>query len=145
MEKEKEDEPVIMKHTIEKGVSEYGEMKNQFGELFFDLEKLKPIDLSGIYVVLPKKSRLKKKSVFWAFNLAKRCNSKVFLAVKKTNYIMKEIEKISKAFDVEYEFLEGEIDDILKNMKDEENMVILPRDIIEPLKDEQQKGPMLVI
>lgn len=146
MENEKEkDEPVIMKHTIEKGVSEYEEMKNRFGDLFFDLEKLEPIDLSGIYVILPKGTRLRKKSVLWAFSLAKKCESKVFLALKKNKTIVEQIEKVSKAFDVEYEFLEGDITDLMEDIKKERNIVILPRDTIEPLKDEEQEGPMLII
>jgi len=144
-EKEKKDEPVIMKHTIEKGVSDYEEMKDRFGDLFFDLEKLEPIDLSGIYVILPSTTRLKKKSILWGFSLAKRCKSKIFLAVKKSKLVKEEIEKISKAFGVEYEILEGNISEIMENMKKEKNIVILPRDTIEPLKDEEQEGPMLII
>jgi len=143
---EQEDqEPIIMKHTIEQGVSEYEQVKGQFEDMFLDLEKLEPIDLSGIYVILPPETHLKKKSILWTFSLAKKCNSKVYLSVKKTKLILDQIERISKAFGVEYEFLQGDIEKIMEDMKKERNIVVLPRDIIEPLKDEKQKGPMLII
>ena len=138
-------EPIIMRHTIEHGVSEYGEMKDQFGDMFFDLEKLAPVDFSGIYIILPHGTHLKKKSVLWGFSLAKKCNSKVFLAVRETKAILEQIDKISKAFGVEYEFLKGDVEKIMEDLKKERNIIVLPRDIIGPLKEEKQEGPMLII
>ena len=145
MEQQKDDEPVFMKHTVEKGMSDYKEIMGQFEDIFFDLEKIEPLDLSGIYVILPSPTRLKKKSILWAFSVAKHCKSKVYIAVKRTKNIEQELDKVSKTMDVEYELLEGDITKIMEETKKEKNLIVLPRDIVEGMKEEKQEAPMLII
>jgi len=139
------EQSVFMKRTVEKGVSEYKEIVDELEGFFFDLEKMKPIDLSDIYIILPSNSRMKKKCILWGFSIANKCKSKVYIAVKKTEKMKKEIEKLSKAMGVEFEFLEGDIDRITEKVKKERNLVILPRDVIEFMKKEAQKGPLMII
>jgi hypothetical protein len=140
-----EKEPVFMKHTVEQGISEYKEIMDQFGDIFFDLEKIKPIDLSGIYVIIPAASRLKKKTIVWGFSIAKNCNSKVYIAMKRSKAVEENIEKVSKSMNVEFEFLEGDVDELMEDIKKEKNIVVLPRDVIEWMKEEKQTGPRLII
>ncbi len=139
------EEDFFMKRTVEKGVSEYEKIVDGLEEFFFDIEKIKPIDLSGIYIILPPNSRMKKKCILWGFSIADKCKSKVYIAVKKTEKIEREINKLSKIMGVEFEFLDGDIDLITEKVKKEGNLVILPRDIIEPMKEEKYKGPLMVI
>jgi hypothetical protein len=138
-------EPVFMRRTAEKGVSDYKEIMNQFEDVFFDLEKIKAIDLSGIYLIIPPSSRLKKKTIIWGFSIAKHCQSKVYIAVKKAKGIEQEIDKISKTMGVDFEFLEGDIGHIMEDIKKEAVLTVLPRDVIEGMKEEKQEGPLLII
>ena len=140
-----EKESVFMKHTAESGVSKYKEIVDQFGEVFFDLEKMQAIDLSGIYIIIPSESRLKKKTLAWGFSLAKHCNSKVFIAAKQSKNTDQIIDKISKSMGVEFEMLGEDIENIMEESKKEKNIVILPRDVVEWMKEEKQKGPLLII
>ena len=140
-----EKEPVFMKHTVENGRSKYKEIMDQFGEVFFDLERMQAIDLSGIYVVIPQESRMKKKTLAWGFSLAKHCNSKVYIAIKQTKQTDQIIDKISKSMGVEFEVLGEEIDKIMEETKKEKNIVILPRDVVKWMKEEKQKGPLMII
>jgi len=135
----------FLKQTVEKGVSEYEKMIDELEEFFFDLEKIKPIDLTTIYIILPPESRMKKKSLLWGFSIADKCGSKVFIVTKRTEKMEKEIEKLSKAMGVEFEFLEGAIPQLLREIEKESNLVILPRDTVESMKGEKRKNPLLII
>ncbi|MEM5793388.1 MAG: hypothetical protein QXY45_03490 [Candidatus Aenigmatarchaeota archaeon] len=137
--------PLIKRHTIEQGVSEYGGIKDQFETMFFELEKIEPLNFGGIYLILPEKTKIKKKSILWAFSLAKKCNSTVFVSMKKNKQLIDEIEKVSKALNVKYEILEDDPKIIMEEVKKENVIVILPRDVVEPLKDEENEGPILII
>jgi len=143
---EKEESPIFMKHTLEYGMEEYKKVVDQFEDLFFDLEKTEPIDFSEIYMILPVESKLKKKTLLWGFSLAKKCNSKIYIAVKKTPKTEEEVRKLSNVMNVEFEFLDGDIHSILNRIKHDTNIVVLPRDIIEgSIRNEKHKGPLLII
>lgn len=125
-------------------VSEYKEIVGDLEEFFFDLEKLKPIDLSGIYIILPIGSRIKKRTILWGFSIAKRTNSKVYIATKKSKKLEEQVDKVSKTMNVEYEIVDATAFD-MDNIRQERNMIIMPRDIVPGMEDEKHKGPILVI
>ena len=130
--------------AIDSAKSEYEEIVTDLEEFFFDLENIKPIDLSAVYIILPKVSRIKKRTILWGFSIAKKANSKVFIVAKMTKKIEEQIEKVSKVMNVEYSFLDEKAFDT-DDIKNERNMIIMPRDVVPGMENEKHKGPMVII
>jgi hypothetical protein len=144
-EEKKESEPFFKKYTIEQGTQEYEKLEGKFEEAFSEIEKIQPIDFKKIYLILPEGSKLKKKLMLWGFNLAKQCNSKVHLIAKRTKPIEEEISNLSKAMNVEFEFVAGRIDNIMSEIEKERNIVVISREMAEGIEKEESDIPILIV
>ena len=122
---------------------EYKEELEKFEEIFFELERIKPIDFTAVYILLPAQSKHKKKTLIWGFSLAKKCNSKVFIVTKPTQPMKDVVNRVSKAMDVEYEFVTENVDTIMKEIKKGTNITVIPKDIVKGMEREQ--NPIFIV
>ena len=145
-EEKKESKHILMKSMVEHAMGGYEEEVGKLEEFFFELEKIKPIDFQEVYILLPLQSRRKKKTILWGFSLARRCNSKVYIVTKASKKILEELEKVSKAMDVEFEVLDVKINEILKKIECERNLLVLPKDMVKRIKgEEKHMGPVIMV
>jgi len=126
-------------------LEKYMEELDRFESMVFELEKIKPINFEAIYIILPQDSKRKKKTILWGFSLAKRCNSKVFVVCKKTELIQEVVDKVSKSLGVPYDFLAGNIEELIDQIKSTSSIVVLPKDTIPGLKEEKEESPIFVV
>jgi len=143
-EEKKESEPIFKKFTREQGVQEYEKFEGKFEEAFAELEKIPQIDFRKIYLILPGGSK-NKRLIIWGFSIAKQCNSKVQVVAKKTKSLEEEINKVSKAMNVEFEFVAGKIEDITSTIENEKSIVIMPKEIAKGIEREELDNPILIV
>jgi len=140
------EKPNILKTTVEHAMSEYEEEVEKLEEFFFELEKIKPIDFQEVYIFLPLKSRRKRKALLWGFSLARRCNSRVCVVTEKTKKIEDVLNKVSRAMGVSFEIVSRDVQEVLKKIEPERNIVIIPKDMIEEIKgEEKHRGPVVMV
>jgi len=142
---EKEEAEASKKKVIgEQGVQEYEKLEGKFEEAFAKLEKIPQIDFRKIYLILPGGSK-NKRLIIWGFSIAKQCNSKVQVVTKKTKSLEEEINKVSKAMNVEFEFVAGKIEDIISTIENEKSIVIMPKEIAKGIEREELDNPILIV
>jgi len=128
-------------------IEEYEEELEKFEDLFFELEKIKPVDFETIFIILPHDSKRKKKTIIWGFSLAKRCSSKAVIVARVSETVRKIVEDVSKTMNVPYDFLSGNIEDVIEKLKAESgrSIIVLPKDSIPGLKEEKSENPIFVV
>ena len=141
---EEKKEPIFKKYTIEQGTKEYEKLEEKFTEVFAELEKFPLIDFKRIYLIIPENCEAKK-LIKWGFSVAKQSNSKVCIAAKKVKSLEGEIDNVSKAMNVEFEFTGEKIEDVIDDAVKEKNIVIIPREIVKLVEKKELDTPFLIV
>ena len=106
------------------GIGEYSEELEKLEEFSLKLEKLKPIKLKEVFVLLPAELEKWKELLVWGATLAKKFEAALVAIGKISEEVTEEMERISRIMQVEIR----KTSKSLRELKGRIKLIVIPRE-----------------